>query len=330
MIFKKLFSVILIGALALPVTRNVTAIAGALRDNEFQYLIYGFDDVSDNTDVIIAFNYDVNTNDVSIVQIPRDTYCSYESENSKINHLYSHFRFLGLSDKEALARVTEFIGNQLGVSFDGYLGITTEGFRNSVDAIGGVCVLLNERFVYESRDPSRSFVLEPGENTLNGEQAEVFVRYRSGYLTGDLGRLDTQKIFLEGLFETLSSVNGYDEAFSILRKIQKNVITDFSAVELLTVIIKHSSKFKMLGASYLTMPGEASPDKNGISYYVLNRASCEEVIEKYLSPVSEFDRDRRFLSSDNLAFREIYLRDRIEYKVYTSGEVNGIKVPKKH
>jgi hypothetical protein len=69
---------------------------------------------------------------------------------------------------------------------------------------------------------------------------------------------------------------------------------------------------------------------NGISYYVLNRASCEEVIEKYLSPVSEFDRDRRFLSSDNLAFREIYLRDRIEYKVYTSGEVNGIKVPKKH
>ena len=193
-------------------------------------LLLGKDDASGLADFVALFNLDAEQNSVMLVQIPRDTYCSYESENSKINHLYSHFRLLGLSDKEALARVTEFIGNQLGVSFDGYLGITTEGFRNSVDAIGGVRVLLNERFVYESRDPSRSFVLEPGENTLNGEQAEVFVRYRSGYLTGDLGRLDTQKIFLKGLFETLSSVNGYDEAFSILRKIQKNVITDFSAV----------------------------------------------------------------------------------------------------
>ena len=328
MIVKKLLSIFLISALALPLARSVTAVTKTLGDNEFQYLVFGLDDAANNTDVIIALTYDVSLNSVSVVQIPRDTYCSYGSENKKINHLYSHFRHLGLEEKEAFAKTTEFIGNQLGVRFDGYVAITTEGFRNAVDAIGGVKVMLNENFVYESADPSKSFTLPAGENTLNGKQAEIFVRHRNSYVTGDLGRLDTQKIFIEGVFDTISSFNGYSELFVGLRKIQKNVTTDFSISELLTVILKHSSKFKALDVCYLTMPGQALEDKSGIWFYALNRASCEEIAEKYMSSSSEFDKDRKFLNADDSRFRDIYYRDKFEYKVYTSKQLDDIKIPK--
>ena len=45
------------------------------------------------------------------------------------------------------------------------------------------------------------------DHFFNGNTAVQFLRYRSGYVTGDLGRIDAQKLFLNAFAKRISKTN---------------------------------------------------------------------------------------------------------------------------
>lgn len=61
---------------------------------------------------------------------------------------------------------------------DRYIRISTSGLRQLVDQLGGVEVFVPEPMVHKDYAKGLSVNLVKGWQTLNGEQAEAFTRYR--------------------------------------------------------------------------------------------------------------------------------------------------------
>ena len=58
-------------------------------DDNYLYLIAGFDDAAENTDVLFTIGYEKSTNTTKIAQIPRDTYVNFGASQNKINQYFA-------------------------------------------------------------------------------------------------------------------------------------------------------------------------------------------------------------------------------------------------
>jgi sugar/nucleoside kinase (ribokinase family) len=74
--------------------------------------------------------------------------------------------------------------------------MSTGAFARAVDAIGGVEADVPFDMHYDDPAQGLHIHLEKGRQRLDGKAAEQFLRYRSGYATGDLGRVDARSGFL--------------------------------------------------------------------------------------------------------------------------------------
>ena len=74
-----------------------------------------------------------------------------------------------------------------------------------LDILGGVELYVPQRMYYSDPEQGLYIDLQEGWQTLDGKNAENFVRFRSGYVQQDLGRINAQKIFLTALFEKVKA-----------------------------------------------------------------------------------------------------------------------------
>lgn len=287
--------------------------------SQFRYLILGLDDAASNADSIMIVTYNSSDNTSSVIQIPRDTYCKTDSGINKINSVFSYGRASGLSDKATLEKTTEYISDKLGVRFDGSLALRLIDLARLVDAFDGIEINFPSDMNFYDRQGNLIRTFSAGKNLLTGADATMFVRYRAGYANGDLGRLDAQKVFLDALITTVIHKIGVNELLDIAKVFSDNAVTDIKVREILGMVLKHSSKFRDTEVTYLTMPGKPSPDKSGVWYYILNKKSTAEALQKHLrSDVGSFDKDRAFLNQDDKRFFDIYFSESIDWKEYHS------------
>ncbi|MET9952061.1 LCP family protein [Streptomyces sp. NPDC006339] len=94
------------------------------------------------------------------------------------------------------ACVMKTVETMSGVRLDHYLEIDFAGFKDLVDAIGGVTVEIDEPI----KDRNSGLDLAAGPQRLDGTQSLAFVRTRYGVGDGsDLGRIGNQQKFLTAL-----------------------------------------------------------------------------------------------------------------------------------
>ncbi|MFF9195803.1 LCP family protein [Streptomyces sp. NPDC014779] len=94
------------------------------------------------------------------------------------------------------ACVMKTVEKMSGVRLDHYVEIDFAGFKDLVDAIGGVTIRLDEPI----RDEHSGLDLAAGPQRLDGTQSLAFVRTRHGVGDGsDLGRIGNQQKFLAAL-----------------------------------------------------------------------------------------------------------------------------------
>ena len=296
-------------------------------ENIYTYLVVGFDDAAENTDVIFTVTYEQSTNTARIAQIPRDTYCNSGFAQNKINQIYASYRQDGVASREALRTFASYVSSVFGADFDGFFGITTPTFRRVVDAIGGIEIELKTDLVLDA--DGDTLVLKVGKNKIYGSDAEKFIRYRSGYAMGDLGRIDAQKIFLNALFGKLSNSLGLCEMIKLANEFQKEVITDVRLIDLIPIATAAFRSSQEKKAFYVTVPGEPVINDKGLSFYIINRKSAAEIANRYMHSSCEFDSERRLCNSNDDAAINIYYDETIFYREYSSENVNNIHIPKK-
>lgn len=88
-----------------------------------------------------------------------------------------------------------------GLRIDHYVEVNFVGFKNVVDALGGIEVCTKR----DIDDPKSHLVLSAGVHTLNGIESLKYVRTRDFDGMGDLGRMQRQQQFVSAVFRKASS-----------------------------------------------------------------------------------------------------------------------------
>lgn len=272
-----------------------------LADDPYCLLVTGRDRVSALTDVIMLACFDPAAERICVLQIPRDTYALYgDGRYRKINGAQKELGEDGL-------RV--LLENALGIEIDGYLSLDLDAFGKSVDALGGVEIELGAPLRYSDPSQDLHIDLDGGRQTLDGKQAEMLVRYRSGYLRGDLDRLDVQKKFLAALFDTLRSKVSVANAYELASALLGEVITDVN-LALCTALGLEALKLDKSRLLFCTLPGEDIVSrKSGASFYVMAKSPTQRLLAEYFCAEGELDEEKIFLNSSDRDFLEIYQKD---------------------
>lgn len=215
------------------------------------------------TDTMILVSVDKKTNRIAMLSIPRDTRVDIPGSGlNKINdaHVYGGTKL-----------ACETVSNLLGVPVDYYMLVRFEGFKDIVDALGGVDFEVRQDMDYYPE----SIHLKKGQQRLDGDKALQFVRFRE-YPNGDIERAQQQQRFLKALVEqTLQSKNVIK-----LPKLAYN-INKYSDTNLgLTQMIKLAKAAKGLKGSDIvtqTLPGRFM-DINGVSYWRVEPNSAQKAV----------------------------------------------------
>ncbi len=259
-------------------------------------LIAGTDLDGYRTDLILLCRYNMTENKVNVLQIPRDTRVeANQRADKKINSSYST-----PEREETLCDVIEMV---TGIRPEKFVIINFRAFRELIDAIGGVEVDVPIRMYYE--DPVQHLLIDlyPGNQVLNGRQAEMFMRFRynndgTGYPNGDIDRIAAQKTLYEAVLNKLISGGTVLKVPKILNIVTKNVRTDFSGEDIIKYLSKIPS-FKMENVNILTLPGEGAYAADGVSYYFVDEDEKSLMLDEYFFSMEKEKHITEKISSKN-------------------------------
>ena len=241
-------------------------------------LVAGTDEGGYRTDSMMLVNVDRTEKTISLVSIPRDTliYCEYSVP--KINSAYGWAGGGEQGMQELLLRVSEIIG----FTPDGYIVVDLGIFRQLVDLMGGVTFDVPVDMHYSDPTQNLSIDLQAGKQHLNGEQAMQVARFRSGYATADLGRIEVQRALVSAAIRQWVSPKGAIHLPQAVKLVADHTNTDLSARNLLWL----AESFLLCSRSDIrsaTLPGYAANFSSG-SYYVLDAAGVADIVNQYLNP----------------------------------------------
>lgn len=308
-------------------TSDATEPGTAGQGSTYIYLAAGKDEVSGLADVIMLVFFDTEKLKVNIVQIPRDTYfnCT-ERSYKKING--------AISALGGIDRFAEALEAALGIEIDHTVEFTLSALGQLVDLVGGVRVNIPHEMEYS--DPSQNLYirLDAGEHLLDGERARQFVRFRSGYVRGDIDRIDAQKIFMAAFLEKMTTGVSILQVPSIISLMLDDIKTDMTFSECLSFAQKALS-MRTSDVVMLTMPGKEIKTEAGTWYYILNREAALRAVNLYLNPAGapvpseRFDAGRRFTNKNYQSFEAIYSDTEYSIEEYRADDVNenGISIP---
>ena len=321
-------------------------------DGKYNILLLGQDREAMLTDVFMIININENDGKMSILQIPRDTYVTSTDgvpvRSNKINELFSdHYGYRVRNGekadeayKGALKDVKELIEKSLCIRINFSAIMDLDGFRGIVDAIGGVEINIPQPLTYSDPDQNLYINIPAGNQTLDGEMAEKFVRFRDNYSQGDLGRVNAQKTFMVAFFSKVKSSMSLTNTglmSSVSKEILSNLITDMNLAD----AVYFGKGFLSMDLSSITMqtlPGQL--EEVSYSYYIMNKAAAVAAVNGkfnvYDKPVSEgvFDSAGMFNNASSTYISGLYYapaENVYDAEVYTGDSVNenGIKIPLK-
>jgi len=293
----------------------------ASKKGTFRILVGGTDRTSGLCDVLMLLSLNRDTGEAWVIQLPRDTYAAYtDGSYRKLNGAPSA---LG-----GMAEMRVFLSEALGISIDRYIRLSPDALVEAVDALGGIEIELKAPMDYNDPAQGLSIHLPAGRQTLDGRAAEQFVRYRSGYVRGDLGRMDAQKLFLTSLMRQVRETDSPMTLGRLALSLLDDVETDLGAVEILP-LIRDAMSVEADKIFCVTAPGaDAVAEKSGASYYVLSHRGMSELLCNCLgAEVGTFDPKGVFLHPEYKRFRAIY-EGYTPYFIYSASEIaeNGIRI----
>lgn len=219
-------------------------------------------------DTIILARIDPNNKHVTLISIPRDTKVEYNGSTMKINGVHTY----GGPDDMVRA-----VNELCGVEISHYAEISFNGLVALTDAVGGVEVDVPDRI----DDPKAAdFVIEPGLQTLNGEQALAFCRSRA-YADGDYTRMRHQRIFIAALANTLLNKVDAGNIVPIIDSVSDMVVTDLSIQDIVSLAnaMRGMNTDEIWTANIPSYAG-ASTMINGQSYVFVYEDELEEMMER--------------------------------------------------
>ncbi len=286
----------------------------------FNVLILGGDRVNKNTDTIIVANVDLLKPKITLLSIPRDTRVLVDGKLTKINSAYPRGK-----EKLAIKTVSDF----LNIDIKYYVYLDTKAFREIVDLFGGVEFNVPVDIDYDDPGQDLHIHLKKGQQHLDGDMAEQFMRFRhynknkvnKWYDGSDLKRIEAQQSFIKEFIKQKFNFKYLSKAAKCMDIIYDNIDTNID-VDKVAKSLSYCYDFDLNSIDIITLPGEAAYI-NKLSYYLYDRKKTYEIVKANFktSQISLAD----FLNYDNYENRNRnYLRNNpsnAESSIIASSEI---------
>lgn len=193
-----------------------------------------------NGDTLMLMSFNPKTLDAILLSIPRDTYVPIACKNKNYAKINSSAAY-------GTSCVISTINNLLGINIDYYVKINFKGVVDLVEAVGGVEVDVEAPSYMADKyggkvceqNSDRQFgnklvCINPGMQTLNGEQALAYSRCRHMYIGSDLDRVKHQQQVVEALANKAMHFSSIKEFQNILNAVSKNIATNMDTDTILS------------------------------------------------------------------------------------------------
>lgn len=254
-------------------------------------------DLVGRTDTMLLARIDPDTQAINIMSIPRDTRVEIPGYGiDKINQANVE------GGAELAAQTVSYNFNQ--VEIDRYVRVSTAAFREIVDLVGGVEVFVPKAMQYEDKTQGLVIDLEPGWQTLSGDEAEQFARFRQDNL-GDIGRVQRQQVLLKALRDRMLNPTVIAQLPQIVRILQSHIDTNLSTEEILA-LAGFGLQLDREALNMVMLPGRFSdPKEFNASYWVADTNSTNDVMQRFFdaepAAVLANDTPRRSISRLRIA-----------------------------
>lgn len=226
------------------------------------------------TDTMMLTNIDLETGEVNILSLPRDLRVEIRGRMDKLNHAHSY------DGPELTVRT---VRDFLNIDLEHYVRIDYRAVKEIVDAIGGVEIDVHRRMYYSrpNQNPPLYIDLQPGLQTLNGDEALQFLRWRqnqdgSGYVEGDIGRIEAQQRFVEELIKQSLQPKNIIKLPTFINAYWDYVDTNLSLGQMAKTALA-ANKIDTNKIETATVPGYGEYIE-GISYWIYEREETELIL----------------------------------------------------
>lgn len=215
-------------------------------DGRVNVLLMGVGDsdhqAADLADTIQIASLDPISKDVTLLSLPRDLYLKipgYGHDRINAAHVYGERDKLQGGGPELLKQT---ISQNLGVPIHYFARLDFSGFRDAVEAVGGVEVTVDETindysYPDEATNGYSAFHIEAGRRFLDGNTALKYARSR--YTTSDFDRSKRQQKIMVALKDkalSLGTLTNPVKINSLLAGIGNDLKTDLNVKELVKLV----------------------------------------------------------------------------------------------
>ncbi len=263
-------------------------VSSEAKDQLLNIALLGTDGDGFRTDVNMVASLNLTTKEVHLISVPRDTrvvmtddMIAYLEKNDRTipqaNGVYGQCKLTEVHAYAGEGNRSTFtvamLEEILGIDIDYYVKVDLDAFKDIVDAVGGVEFDVQERLYYS--DPAQGLYIDlyPGPQVLDGEKAEMLVRFREGYAQKDLKRIEVQQEFLKAF---ISQVCSSDKIMSNLDSYIKIFMEKVESDMPVATALKYASYVKEIDPASITtdtIPGE------GGAYFDMDEEGTKELVD---------------------------------------------------
>jgi len=238
----------------------------------------GGNDASIRSDTALIMHIAADRQQVSMISIPRDSIVNIPEcptttpglyaparQDTRFNAAFAYANVVGRDAGSGALCAMYTVETLTNVRMDGFIAVDFAGFRNMVDALGGVEMCIPN---YIHAPLAGGLRLSPGRQTLNGWQTLQLARARKGSgLDGfgsDLGRIQRQQDILAAIALDVLSRNLLTDAPALLQFLgattSSMVMSDnFSSITGLAGLAQSLQNIRPNNIEFITVPNTTNP-----------------------------------------------------------------------
>lgn len=240
-------------------------------------------DGPDLTDTILVASIDPIAKEVALLSIPRDLWVqSPAGGNSKINAVYANtkYNYLGnytlkqqtpavqqQAEAAGIKAIEDTVTATMGIPIHYYGMVDFEGFRQAIDAVGGVDInvttQLYDTFI-KADNGGNPLIAAVGQDHFDGKHALLYAQSRHGSERGDFDRTERQRQVIVALKEKVLKLGTFANPLKVnqlIDAIGNHISTDFSLNELMRVY----DIVKTVDSTKIASIGLADPPNNYVT-----------------------------------------------------------------
>ncbi|MDR1688588.1 MAG: LCP family protein [Clostridiales bacterium] len=254
------------------------------KDLFFTFMVVGIDN-NTQTDTIMVASYDGKNKKANIISIPRDGLVNVSRRIKKINGAYGAGSLNG-GREGGLNQLKSEIKSIIGFAPDFYILINIETFVKIIDAVGGIEVNIPYDLNYDDPTDGLHIHIKKGFQTLYGEDAVKFARYRKingGGAITDYERIEHQQTVMKAVADKVLRPESLLKIPEFIKIFSENVFTDIRTENLLWFASQVKGVTNTDALATYTMP-MAGTSGGTVSYEFFDEDAIVELVNDTVNP----------------------------------------------